>query len=371
MESLNLLENYQKIDNDIKNTFVDSVDSKMDVKIDYEKKEIDYSWVDIIYESLYYIDNILRNPKKFIVNEEEIVKIELSKKVTVESIIHLTQHTNLIQEYNQKTNDVKPSKILNINKEESLDTYENRFIYTLVRSIENFINFHESDIKNTSYCSDEKEITYKANTKVDNENVKISLSLSSDLKEKNLGVATEDIKEKVKAIKQQLSSFIGGEFMMTLTKLHVPLVHPPIRKTNLILKNTNFRKAEQLWNFFQVYENNNFVLQKDNREYIENGVLKQQFDESFLLNYLALSTLSKDSRKISYEKTMGITINKIIEMMIDSNEFDKKKFNELIRNEYEMAFEKIKRRDNIIINTFSDKFERIEEMIKDASNILV
>lgn len=49
-----------------------------------------------------YIDNIFRNPNRFIINEEEIVKIELARKVTVESIKHLAKHTNLIQDVDPK-----------------------------------------------------------------------------------------------------------------------------------------------------------------------------------------------------------------------------------------------------------------------------
>ena len=104
-------------DSALQKKFLDSTDSKLHVKLDFEKKDIDFSWLPVFEDTCYYIDNILRNPKRFIINEEEIVKIEQSKKVTVESIIHLTQHTNLIQKYDSEKNEVKPSKILNINKE--------------------------------------------------------------------------------------------------------------------------------------------------------------------------------------------------------------------------------------------------------------
>ena len=125
-----------KVDvDDLKNdSFMNHLNSTLLVKRNFELHEYDYEWLERIEDVLPYLDNILRNPKRFIVNEEEIVKVELSKKITVESVIHLTQHTNLIQDYNEKTGDVKPTKVLNINKEESLDTYENRFIYTLINN---------------------------------------------------------------------------------------------------------------------------------------------------------------------------------------------------------------------------------------------
>ena len=237
MESVDDLERY----------FMDTIDSKMSVKLDYEKKEIDYTWLDIIEDTLRYIDNILKNPKKFIMNEEEIVKVELARRVTVESVIHLTQHTNLIQDID-KNGDVKPSKILNINKEESFDTYENRFIYTLIKQINYFLEIHEEDIKSLSYCHDYKLINYKASTMFKDEKVDVDIRLNSN-KNVDLNSNRNSLNDRYKKIKIQLAGFMNSELMVSLTKLHVAEVKPPIRKTNLILKNPNFQKATELYNY--------------------------------------------------------------------------------------------------------------------------
>ena len=81
--------------------FLNKLNSTLNVKTNHDLKELDYEWIDIIEDTLPYLDNILRNPKRFIINEEEIVKVELARKVTVESVIHLTQHTNFIQKIQQ------------------------------------------------------------------------------------------------------------------------------------------------------------------------------------------------------------------------------------------------------------------------------
>ena len=60
--------------------FMHNLNSTLSVKRDYELNEYDYEWLDKIEETLPYLDNILRNPKRFIINEEEIVKIEQAKK---------------------------------------------------------------------------------------------------------------------------------------------------------------------------------------------------------------------------------------------------------------------------------------------------
>ena len=93
-----------KTENEVpKAHFMENLNSMLSVKTNFEKKEYNYTWLSQFEEVLHYLDNILRNPKRFIVNEEDIVKVELAKKVTVESVIHLTQHTNLIQDFDKKS----------------------------------------------------------------------------------------------------------------------------------------------------------------------------------------------------------------------------------------------------------------------------
>ena len=116
MEELKIFDLYEKFNTKTAEEFMDKIDSTVDIKAEYEKVIEDTEWIEIMEETVPYIDNILRNPNRFIVNEEEIVKIELARKITVESIKHLSKNTNLIQDYDKKTGDVRPSKILNINK---------------------------------------------------------------------------------------------------------------------------------------------------------------------------------------------------------------------------------------------------------------
>lgn len=57
-----------------------------------------------------HIDKVIRNPRVTIEDNEEIVPIALSKKITVESIKHLAQHTNLIQDIDEKQAGLLPQK---------------------------------------------------------------------------------------------------------------------------------------------------------------------------------------------------------------------------------------------------------------------
>lgn len=359
--------------NKYKDAFTESIDSKMNVKIDYEKKCVDLTWVDIFEDTIRYIDNIVKNPKKFIINEEEIVKVELAKRVTVESVIHLTQHTNLITDYDPVKGDVKPSKILNINKEESLDTYENRVIFTLIKRMNTFLFEHEKDSDIDSYCNDIKSIEYKANTIMENEKVNLSLKLDSN-DSGSIAVGTKNgigIKERLKRIDVQMAGLINSELYKALDKLKVPNVNPPVRRTNVILKNPNFIKAMDLWNFLYNFDGKNYTITKDNQDYMDNSFAKEQFDETFLFNYMILNSITDYSSKLTTSKIVELTVSKIVDTILDNDEeISKKDFDEIIGKEYKKAKENIKNRDEIISNVFNQRFDKIIKSFDESCKIL-
>ena len=130
--------------------YIESIDAgKHDYKISqvYTKKNYSTEWIDKLEECIVALDTIVRNPRKFIVIEEDIVDISLARSISVESVKHLSQHTNLISSVT-KDGMVIPSKILNTSKEESFEIYENRFIYTLLLKIRDFIEIRSTAIKN-------------------------------------------------------------------------------------------------------------------------------------------------------------------------------------------------------------------------------
>lgn len=358
---------------EVSNLFSDDLNSLLEIDTDYDSKQFDYTWIEIFEDVLPYIDNILRNPKRFIVNEEEVVKVELSKKVTVESIIHLTQHTNLIQDFDEEKGDVRPSKVLNINKEESLDTYENRFIFTLLNNMITFYEQHAPLISGDSYYIDKKEAKYEANTKIGTEDIKISLHYSSI--DKNISTPESadgsTIADRLKKIKVQLDGFTCSELYQTLNKLHVAAVRSPIRKTNVILKNPNFQKAVELWNFLQSYSGEDCVVVKDQKSVSDVGDIKAQFDQSFLLNYLALHTLSKKKDEVSERKAIALALSRVIENILDMNdEILEDKIKKVFKDEFRHAKDRYDKRNDKIIKVFSDKLEKINKQFSDAYEII-
>lgn len=357
--------------------FMNNLNSTLAVKREYELSEYDYEWLEMIEEVLPYLDNILRNPKRFIINEEEIVKVELARKVTVESVIHLTQHTNLIQDIDEKKGDVKPSKILNINKEESLDTYENRFVYTLIHNLRTFFEKRVEATGDSSSYMDKKDLTYVANTKVGSEDVRVSLricSLDKNIKETKPSDSGLTYVERLKKVQVQLDGFNGTELIQTLNKLHVAPVRSPIKKTNVILKNPNFKKAEELWNYIQSFESKD-KIERDKQDYYDKGSLKEQYDQAFLLQYIANRSinLSKNgdgvSKGVSDRKLVSDTLQRVIENILDtdmsiSEDRLKEIFDKQISTVKTKNTEKARNVVNILNDRFAKEKEHMEEIFK-------
>ncbi|MBQ8132493.1 MAG: DUF2357 domain-containing protein [Bacilli bacterium] len=343
--------------------FLHNLNSTLYVKKDYDMKDFDYEWLDIIEDVIPYIDNILRNPKRFIINEEEIVKVELARKVTVESVIHLTQHTNLIQKI-EDNGDVKPSKILNINKEESMDTYENRFIFTLLNNLRMFFEDRIAATAGSSYCLDKNVLRYEANTKVYGEGLKISIDVSDvtkNVKEHSGDKNNMTLEERLRKAKTQIDGFFGTELMQILGKLHVAPVRSPIKKTNVILKNPNFRKAEELWNYIQTFVSKD-KREKEKRDYFDRGILKNEYDQAFLMAFIANKSFISSSKNSTETNMINQMIWRLIDNILDTDPYlSEDRLLEMFEKQIRIIQEKNRKRENSILHILEDRLNRENE----------
>src|SRR5574344_2062575 len=232
-------ENNNRID-----SFNKNIQSNFSIETNYEKVEVSFEWLDMMEDTVRYLDNIMRNPNRFIVNEEEIVKIEQAKRITVESTKHLAKHTNFIQEID-KDGLVRPSKILNINKDESFNTYENRLIYTLIQNMRGFIDIKKKSLMAESSLKDIKKTNYSATAKVGAERISYTMSMDARvLAKKNDGSSDGmNLQQRIEKLELQITDLTNSDVYKSLVKAHVSRIIPPIKKTNLILKNVNFQYA--------------------------------------------------------------------------------------------------------------------------------
>ena len=64
MDRLKILDLYNNSSDKKKENFNKKINSTLEVKLDYDKVDCDYEWLDIMEDTIRYLDNILRNPNR-------------------------------------------------------------------------------------------------------------------------------------------------------------------------------------------------------------------------------------------------------------------------------------------------------------------
>ena len=237
----------------------------------YIERTVDLHWVEMIEQTIIPLDTIIRNPRRFIKNEEEILPIEMVKNVTTESIRHLAQHTNMIATV--KGDEVTPQRMLNIHKEESFETYENRFIYTLMQKLQYFLDKRLQALMAKTGSQDMLEM--RLDGKFDTGKDQVAYKLEFSYITPHVDLAEEDLKinadvsqlsamQRVERIRRILYDFMGSYLIRTLEGC--ALVRPPLTMTNVLTKNQDFKKAVELWMFIERYEDQGYNVNQVERE---------------------------------------------------------------------------------------------------------
>ncbi|MDE7373263.1 MAG: DUF2357 domain-containing protein, partial [Clostridia bacterium] len=275
--------------------YVESIEGgKNDYKISqvYTKKNYSTEWIDTLEDCIVALDTIVRNPRKFIVIEEDIVDISLARSISVESVKHLSQHTNLISSVS-KDGTVIPSKILNTSKEESFEIYENRFIYTLLLKIRDFIEIRSNAIKGALMQSGELGVDVESEFAVNKNKVRYKMSGNAnfpfDAVVKRSGGGVSDM-DRINRIKSIINDFLSSPFAREMRSC--ALVRPPIQRTNVILKDPNFKKALVLWQYIETSEKMEYKIETSTETVEMNPIMADKFRSIVYLNTILMQSIA-------------------------------------------------------------------------------
>ncbi len=213
-------------------------------KTQTEIRNFDMSFLDTI-ESVYpAILKIMRDPKKSIRYEEEVVSVEKAKKVNSETVRHLSSHTQLIKEIT-KEGDVIPSKILTTYAEEELAIYENRFIKSLVKRMEMFLERRYEVMKVSLESFETQKFNVSNDFLLSGQKVTVNLDIQIKNDLTTNVQATKEQYNRLLYVRELVQGLKGTEFMRALAKARDVL--PPIMKTNILMHNPDFKLAYGLW----------------------------------------------------------------------------------------------------------------------------
>lgn len=281
------------------NTAINSGTNSYSLFNRYFDKKIDLKWVEEIEACIIPLDNIIRVPRKFIVQEEEIVPIERARKITNESIRHLAQHTNMIAKV--EGDDVTPNQILNVFREESYEVYENRFVFTLMQNLVRFIDVRYNVLFNISDDDNMASLKTESNFTRGREKIQYKLEVSAQSAGSEVeGEAGPDGEnatafQRIERVKRIINEYANSSFMKELRNC-VP-VRPPIMRTNAIQKNPNFRACLKLWQFIQSYDELGYEITVKESNDMVSAEYMNELNRMTAINYMMLkaNTLSEDA----------------------------------------------------------------------------
>ncbi len=211
-----------------------------------ERRVFDDSFMDAVEAILPVIEKLTRNPGEMLKKFSEIVPVERAKKIDADTVRHLAANTQLIRSADEQGN-VTPSKVLTSFAEADLGTYENRFLMTLINKIYTFIQFRYDLIVEKSKT---EYVNYlKVNSKVDLEDAVIDFDINFQIHQKSstdeIGKRNQTILKRITDIKDLITRYKMSKFMKAMESYQP--VKPPIMKTNMILKNYDYRACYEMW----------------------------------------------------------------------------------------------------------------------------
>ena len=261
-------------------------------------KVVDERWLTVVEEGVQAIFNIVDKPRRFIATTEEVVPVALAKKITSESVRHLSQNTQFINM--NPAGEIQPTHVLNVTTEESFDLYENRFVYHLIQRLFTFVDKRTDVIFWTT--GDETCNTMSMESKVDDAYEEISYKVEMTIKNRQSYVENDtdnmDVFKRIDRVRRMSRTLRSSAFCDIMSGC--AKVHSPIQRTNLMMKDPDYRTCYKLWQFIENYDEVGYTIEAQDTAL--------EFDEEYLVqmyinmitNYTVFkSLLETDPRKMT------------------------------------------------------------------------
>lgn len=285
-------------------------------------KVVDEEWISMIEDSLDAINTIIEKPRRFITTEEEVVPVSLAKKISADSVRHLSQNTQFLAPSDDGS--VHPTRILNVNTVETYDLYENRFIYHLIQRLLTFVDKRTDVI----FWSTGNEIRnrFKMHSKIDDAYEEIEYNVEMTVKNRQSFAENDadnmDVFMRIDRVRRLVMALRGASFCQIMNGCSA--VRSPIQRTNLIMKDPNYRKCYQLWQFMERYDKVGYNIDVQQQALAFDDEYMVQMYTNLINNYTVFKSLTDDERNLQElesvhpEPVAPKFIKEIQEVQVDS-----------------------------------------------------
>lgn len=302
-------------------------------------KDIEEDWIAAIEDAMPALRECVLHPRRFIEEDREVVNIALARNITTESIRHLAQHSNLVDEYDEEKGKIIPNRILNVFKEESFNIYENRFICTLVAELQHFVNKRYNVIFENS--KDELGSFFELESRVDNYTEMIDYKLQINIRDKQNDMENEEenasIFARLDKIHRLVNDLASTDFINQMRKY--PGVRHPIVKTNVINKNANYRKCYELWNFIYSYDRVGYKVNLVKQEPVVSKEFQDDMFRGMIWDYAMLHHQVENAKQLDIDRPLRkkqidiAYIRQALDEIVRESGIDDAKLKKIVMNE--------------------------------------
>lgn len=264
------------------------------------EKYVDNNWVDKIEETLDAFQNIIATPRNVIREDELIVDIAYAKKTGSDSVRHLATHTSLVEAYDPETGDVRPNKIMQKYREDSIgQVYENRVVFTSLEMAYQFVKIRHDALFEAMGDEFGAKLKVKSDVSSSIENIHMDMYMSICDKDGILETdeKNREIFDRISRLFRVLSVAMSSHFARHMSRY--PRIKGAITKTNVLKKNKNYRLATELMEYLRSYDSIGYTIKIIEQNPIIDEAFEKDIYHNILFNYLVLKNhLERDKDRM-------------------------------------------------------------------------
>ncbi len=254
-----------------------------------ETKRFESDFIEEIERVIPSLEHIVVNPHKFISEFAEVVQVEKARRITPRAVKHMAQNVQNIAEVFDDGR-IIPKRVLNVFVDDDLKIYENRFIMTLVRRLQVFIELRHKYIEDHGDTKNSDLITVKKEMKIGDMTFefdgKVKMTIPSD--DEGQRESNRDLLERLRSLRKRTMYLVSSPFMKEMVRA-VP-VADPIQQTNIIRLNYAYQDAYKLWLFINRYDELGITYTTTQAKVDFTDEYMQRLDQLTLNAFLSLET---------------------------------------------------------------------------------
>lgn len=279
--------------------FMDTM-SRADSEIQFSNRKldkvVDVRWVEAIESTVNAMQAIVASPRNIIREDELIVNVAHARKAGSDVVRHLAQHGQLVEDFDEATGDVRPSRLMQKYREDSEDLYENRLAFTTIEMAYRFVDIRYNALFEN--MGDEFGAKLRVETNFETAVEELHCDMFMHIKQKDSALEIDEkngnILSRIERLHRLLTSFMNSPYGQQMSRLN--RVRGNIVKTNVLKKNPNYRKLTDLYDFLRNYDDVGYVIKITEQNPSMDEVFVTNVFHNVLFQYIVLKGYLEDEK---------------------------------------------------------------------------